>query len=104
MHEVQEKVKAFAKEHNMQNDPQWHALNIVSDMGGLSKEILKSTDHGRRDPAHNPRIDKEIGHVFFNLLMLANEYEVDITHEIEKTLKNYNKKKYLHGRLSTSLS
>ena len=100
---IQDKVRSYAEEHNVEYDPEWHALTIVSEMGELSKEILKSTDYGRKAPEFRPQIEEEIGDVLFNLAMLSNEYKVDLTKALDKTLKKYTKKKYLKGRLSTSL-
>ena len=49
--EGQQRVAAFAQQHNLLHEPATHALDLVSEVGEVAKEILKATDYGQR-PLH----------------------------------------------------
>jgi NTP pyrophosphatase (non-canonical NTP hydrolase) len=53
-------------------------LDLVSEVGELSKEVLKATDHGRApfDPPESWAVEK--GDVLFALMCLAKSTSVDL--------------------------
>ena len=43
MKKVQKKVKEFAQKHNLEHNAEITMLDLVSELGEVSKEILKSS-------------------------------------------------------------
>ena len=89
MDEQQEIVEQFCQEYNLASTPEVAALDLQSEVGELTKEILKSTDYGRSEPQYRGEIGDELGDVFFSLLNLANLYDIDLGGALEATLEKY---------------
>ena len=52
-------------------------LDLVSEIGEVSKELLKSSDYGKGDLKVTEDMKKEMGDVLFSLIVLANELDID---------------------------
>jgi hypothetical protein len=48
MQDIQAKVKRFAETHHMQAPLEHRLLDLQSEIGELSKEVLKMTDYGTK--------------------------------------------------------
>ncbi|MEA3376326.1 MAG: MazG-like family protein [Chloroflexota bacterium] len=75
--EWQREVAAFLRRHGLRYDPATHALDLVSEVGELAKELLLATDYGRRPAECGAPLVEEIGDVLYSLLALAEVCDVD---------------------------
>ncbi len=92
MEDIQEKVKKFCKEKNLESTLEIRMLNLVSEVGELSKEVIKGTNYGKKDFKITENTESEIGDVFFVLITLANDLNIDLEKALEKVLEKYQKR------------
>lgn len=89
---MQSKVKSF-NEEKMKNREKMTSesrmLDIQSELGELSKEILKSTNYGTKEFSVTEDYEMEFGDVLYSLLSLANETNIDAEKCLTKALKKY---------------
>lgn len=89
MNEVQKKVQLFCKKNNLSSSIEHRVLDIVSEIGELSKEILKASGYGKSSYVYNENIKLELGDVLFSLITLANSLDVNLDVALEAVLKKY---------------
>jgi NTP pyrophosphatase (non-canonical NTP hydrolase) len=66
-------------------------LGMVGDVGDLAKLVL--AQEGVRDiPDHNSKLKHELSDCLWSLLVLSNEYGIDLEHEFLKTMDNLERK------------
>ena len=92
MQKIQQQVAEFARNHGLAHTPEITSLDLVSEMGEVAKEILKSTNYGEHDSVAQPEIAGELGDVFYCLIMLANCYSVDLQEQLNRVLEKYEKR------------
>ncbi|MDY7076668.1 MAG: MazG-like family protein, partial [Chloroflexota bacterium] len=73
----QQRVADFARRHKLLYDPSTHALDLVSEVGEVAKEVLLATDYGRREAQPRPELASELGDALYSLLALAETCGVD---------------------------
>ena len=90
----QERVKMFMEEHDLNDrfDVQHRMLDLMSEVGEVSKEILKADGYGRKEydsKSAKEKLEEELGDVFYSLIALANECDVNLNTALQKVLKKY---------------
>ena len=55
MNEVQKKVQLFCKKNNLSSSVEHRVLDVVSELGELSKEILKASSYGKSSYVSNEK-------------------------------------------------
>ena len=85
----QHHVAAFMRRHNLLHDPATHALDLVSEVGEVAKEVLLATDYGRRAPQFRPQLVDELGDALYSLLALAEACGVDTDSALGAALEKY---------------
>jgi len=88
----QRRVAAFARDHDLLHDPATHALDLVSEVGEVAKEVLLSTDYGRRAPQPRPELADELGDALYSLLALAEVCGVDVGRALVAALEKYERR------------
>jgi len=88
----QRRVAAFARRHNLLHDPATHALDLSSEIGEVAKEVLLSTDYGRRAPQFRPELSDELGDALYSLLTLAEVCGVNVGDALEAALEKYERR------------
>ncbi len=78
-------IKADAK-----MDPQSRMMDVASEVGELSKEVLKSTKYGRNEFTMTPEFEEEYGDVLYSLLSMGLENGIDIEANMKKMIKKMN--------------
>lgn len=73
----QHEVAVFMDRHQLEHDPMTHALDLVSEVGELAKELLLATDYGRRPSQLGEGILEEFGDVLYSLLALGEACDLD---------------------------
>ena len=92
MNEAQKKVQLFCKKNNLSSSVEHRVLDVVSELGELSKEILKASSYGESSYVFNEKIKLELGDVLFSLITLANSLDVNLEAALETVLKKYEKR------------
>lgn len=89
MKEIQGKVKQFCKENNIDSSVENKMLDLMSELGEVSKEILKSTDYGKKPLENNENLKLELGDVFYSLITVANDLDIDLDETLNLALNKY---------------
>jgi len=88
----QARATKFAEKHNLSRPPGVYALDLLSELGEVAKEILLATDYGKRpfSPQSNQlELAGELGDVLYSLCLLANVSGVDLEEAFTTTLQKY---------------
>jgi len=88
----QQRVATFARRHDLLYDPAIHALDLVSEVGEVAKEVLLTTDYGRRAPQFRPELADELGDVLYSLLALTEACGVDANIALSDALEKYERR------------
>lgn len=100
MKDLQNKVKKFCEDNDLNSDPGIRILDLVSEVGEFSKEILKSSDYGKKEVSYRSEMKSELGDIIFVLLMLANHFNIDIEEALDAALSKY-KNRAKRGAISS---
>ncbi|MCK9293151.1 MAG: MazG nucleotide pyrophosphohydrolase domain-containing protein [archaeon] len=92
MKEIQEKIRVFCEKNNLKNSIEIGMLDITSEIGELSKEVIKGTNYGVKDFSKTENTDMEFGDVLFSLIVLANKLDVDLNKSLDMALEKYKKR------------
>ena len=92
MDEWQQRVAAFAQHHGLLHDPATHALDLVSEVGEVAKEILRATSYGDRPLQSSAELNDEIGDALYSLLALAESCGVDAGASLDAALGKYERR------------
>lgn len=82
-------VREFNSEHDLSLSPGHRVLDLVAEVGELSKEVLKATEYGETAVEGTPGIEDEFGDVYYSLLSLADELGVDPEAALAASLEKY---------------
>lgn len=99
---LQHKVQLFTQYFGTQTSPEHRLLDLTSEIGELSKEILKQTNYGKHEFTPSDDWSEELGDVFFALLCLANETDVNLEVALEGVLKKYEKRHKKKGHIGSN--
>ena len=86
---MQKLVKDFMDKYNLHTNEQVRYVDLVSEVGELGKEILNSTDYGKKEYEHTPDSSGELGDCLFSLLALCCEMNVDAIEALQQVLVKY---------------
>ena len=101
---MQNQVKEFNQKYNSLSkiSPENRILDIQSELGELSKEILKSTDYGKSEFKITEDFILEFGDTLYSILCLANETGINANDALEKILNKYEKRFLEKGNFGSS--
>jgi NTP pyrophosphatase (non-canonical NTP hydrolase) len=88
----QRQVAEFLRRHELSRDPATHALDLVSEVGELTKELLVATDYGRRSSRLGSGALDEVGDVLYSLLALAEVCDLDADEALRRALVKYERR------------
>lgn len=90
MQTVQKEIANFCQNYQLDIDPAYRLLDLVSELGEVSKEILKTTTYGKLPmPRAGDALKDEIGDVLFSLICLSNTLDVDMDSALKRALEKY---------------
>jgi NTP pyrophosphatase (non-canonical NTP hydrolase) len=84
----QERVADFVATHDLETPPAYRLLDLVSELGEVSKETLTSTEYGHQ-PADVDVSADEIGDVLFALLAVSEQLDIDAGAALDEALTKY---------------
>ena len=101
---MQNQVKNFNEKFNTFGGmtPENRILDIQSELGELSKEILKSTNYGKKEFGLSENFILEFGDTLYSLLCLANETGVNSKEALEKVFEKYENRFSKKGNFGSS--
>ena len=85
----QTKAAKFSQKHNLSHPPSVYALDLISELGEVAKEILLGTDYGQRPFQATPTLSGELGDALYSLCQLATTAGVDLDQAFTITLQKY---------------
>jgi NTP pyrophosphatase (non-canonical NTP hydrolase) len=85
----QARAHKFAQKHNLSHPPGVTALDLLSELGEVAKELLKATDYGKHAPVDNPALADELGDMLYSLCQLATAVNVDLDQALTAALTKY---------------
>ncbi|HFE65628.1 MAG TPA: nucleotide pyrophosphohydrolase [Chloroflexi bacterium] len=88
----QTRALKFARQHNFHPDPGVYALDCLSELGEVAKEILLATDYGQRPYTPTAEIAGELGDALYSLCLLAAAADVDLETAFDDTLAKYGRR------------
>lgn len=99
--EIQDKVSRFSREKGINSTVNTRIIDLTSEVGELSKEVLKGTDYGSKKFEKTEQWESEVGDVFFSLICLANETDTDLETCLNYVLDKYEKRFLDKGNLGS---
>jgi NTP pyrophosphatase (non-canonical NTP hydrolase) len=87
--ELQERAAKFLQGHGLEATPEVRVLDLVSEVGEVAKEVLRSTGYGRVPFRPGKGWAEEVGDALFALVCVANAGGVDLEACFEGALKKY---------------
>lgn len=88
----QEQVRTFIAEHGLGGDASDWVHDLQSELGEVSKEILKETEYGEHDTSDvtfGDDMAQEVGDLYFSLLGLANALGIELDKALDTVLEKY---------------
>jgi NTP pyrophosphatase (non-canonical NTP hydrolase) len=82
-------VGELNEELDLQLEPELRVLDLTSEAGELSKEVVTAQDYGETDFEVTEDLVDEFGDVYYCLLSLADELGIDSEAALEETLDKY---------------
>ncbi|MCK4997256.1 MazG-like family protein [Candidatus Pacearchaeota archaeon] len=92
MKEIQEKIKNFCKDNDMESPIEHRVLDLMSELGEVSKEVLKMSNYGREPAKYREELKSELGDVLYSLITVANTFDVDLEDALNQVLEKYKKR------------
>ncbi len=87
--DIQKKVAGFTAKHGMEISVPLRLLDVLSEVGELAKEVLRSSEYGKRAFSPGPGWQDELGDVLFSLICVANSTGVDLEQAVDLALQKY---------------
>jgi len=85
----QTRAANFAQKRNLHRPPAVYALDLISELGEVAKEILLAMDYGARPFQSTPNLSTELGDALYSLCQLATAANVDLDKALTTTLTKY---------------
>lgn len=95
--QMQKQVAKFVELHGLRAGVAHRMLDLVSEIGELSKELLKSTDYGKKEFRSGENWEEELGDVLFSLICVANATGVDLGQALATVLEKYERRLEFKG-------
>ena len=89
--DAQQRVDAFLESNDLETEPSYRVLDLVSEVGEVAKEVNTSTNYGENPEAFAIAPD-EIGDTLFALLALCVETDIDAGAALDEALEKYERR------------
>ena len=95
--ETQDKIGRFVKQKKIETSLEIRTLDLVSEVGELAKEIIKSTNYGKKDFCQTDNFTAELGDILFSVICIANKQSIDLDVCLNNTLEKY-EQRYINSQ------
>lgn len=89
MNDLQQKVKEFVEKYNLEHSVEISTLDLVTEIGEVAKEIIKSTNYGKEEPKEREELKGELGDAFYSFIVLANKHNINLEEALDTVLRKY---------------
>lgn len=86
---MQNLVKDFLDHNNLYCGEKIRYIDLSSEIGELGKEIIKSTNYGKKQYTLNESTVEEMGDCLFSILALCCEMDIDAEKALRYALEKY---------------
>ena len=91
--EAQEIVREFVEKRNWKTPPTDILVHMLEEMGEVARNVLKMKNYGGQHMNQsNQNMDEELADVFYLLLKLANETNVDLSSAFQQKIDKNSKR------------
>jgi len=94
-------IETFLTRHGLACAPEQRLLDISSELGEVSKEILKSSGYGKTEPEITSDLREEIGDLLFAVHALAIECDLDPEQSLKGALVKYEQRALNKGDIGS---
>ncbi|OIO62161.1 hypothetical protein AUJ69_03440 [Candidatus Woesearchaeota archaeon CG1_02_47_18] len=84
---IQNRIRDLFRKLSLEEPPEDLVLDLVSDVGTVSKEILEMTNHGKKPLSFRSEARARVGEAFYSLVTVANALNIDLNAELEKAIE-----------------
>lgn len=98
---MQQEVKTFIQQYQLQTSPEIRYMDLVSEIGELGKELLKSSDYGKSSYHTNEAIIEEMEDCLFSLLALCYEMGLEAEDALKIAMAKYQKRWEVKGEIGS---
>jgi NTP pyrophosphatase (non-canonical NTP hydrolase) len=95
--ELQRVVADFVEQNQLETNVEYRLLDLVSEVGELSKEALKASAYGTGSFKPRTTWAEELGDVLFSLICVANTSGVDLEEALKSVLTKYRARMFSKG-------
>lgn len=99
--QLQKTVSSFVETNELDDSVEIRLLDLVSEVGELSKEYIKGTNYGKEPFQPSSEWEIELGDVIYSLICVANNTSIDMEKALQKALDKYKKRLALKGDLGS---
>ncbi len=99
----QERVASFVRTHQLETTVAIRLLDLMAEVGELSKAHLEATDYGRHPARYTANWEEELGDILFTLVCLANQTGVSLDTALAQALAKYERRLAQHGHPGRSV-
>jgi len=99
--DYQKRVRQFVDAHDLEAPVPARALDLVSEVGEIAKEVLGGSDYGRVPFHPTDQWAGELGDVFFSLICVANSTGINLESALNEALNKYKRRFALKGNLGS---
>ncbi|MCA9961850.1 MAG: hypothetical protein KC443_22580 [Anaerolineales bacterium] len=85
----QTRAAEFAQKRNLHRTPGVYALDLMSELGEVAKELLIASAYGTKEPEYDANLAGELGDVLYSLCLLATAVNIDLEEALTATLQKY---------------
>lgn len=91
----------FALEHNLVRPAGVYALDAMSELGEVAKEILLATNYGLQTPRFRDEFEGELGDLLYSVCLLATASGINLEEAFTASLEKYKIRWYSAGNLGS---
>ena len=101
MRQSQTLVRTFLEENNLCCSAEVRLLDVMSELGEVGKEILRSTQYGKVRNTVTEDLKEELGDLFFSLLAFSIEIDIDAEDALNKAIEKYGRRSESSGSIGS---
>ena len=88
----QARAYEFSLQHNLDHPAGVYALDVMSELGEVAKEILLATNYGTQESQFRDELAGELGDLLYSICLLATASDVDLEEAFARTLEKYSRR------------
>ncbi len=101
MKRLQEIVSKKVNQYDLETIPELRYVDLTTEIGEVGKELLKSSDYGKKQLSKTDSLEIEIGDVLFSLICIANTLNIDLETALLDAMKKYERRYTKKGNIGS---